>query len=294
MKKTKLMIALLAGLTLGACSNDNDELTPQPKQEPSFPLTIEVTENPMMQDGEEGNDATRSDITTGTSASFTSFNIDYVYGANSTGHKVSMRTGDNWEAGSWPTTAVETNAEVKWYAYTGGTFNLNEGTPYINFEVDENVAAQHDLLVATTSGTYSGTLGNLSFAFDHPCAAVRFWIKKSTNINDKTFTVSNIKLKNVIKDGKYYYGTKTWNKGTTSTEFTLYSGSGYTLPALPSNTYLEVTCSITNTNTSTVVHNDSYAYIPFQAAFAAGKKYDVKINIGKNSLYSGPNTLIIP
>jgi hypothetical protein len=57
-------------------------------------------------------------------------------------------------------------------------------------------------------------------------------------------------------------------------------------------TYLKVNCTITNTSTSTQVHS-GYAYIPFAATFVAGKKYNVKINIGKNSLYSGPNTKII-
>ena len=36
------------------------------------------------------------------------------------------------------------------------------------------------------------------------------------------------------------------------------------------------------------------AYVPFGTSFEKGKKYDVKINIGKNSLYSAPNTTIIP
>ena len=35
------------------------------------------------------------------------------------------------------------------------------------------------------------------------------------------------------------------------------------------------------------------AYIPFGATLAAGNQHDVKINIGKNSLYSSANTKII-
>ena len=60
-----------------------------------------------------------------------------------------------------------------------------------------------------------------------------------------------------------------------------------------SNTYLEVTCTITNTSTSTQVYSGT-AYIPFAATFEKGTKYDVKINIGKNSLYNSPNNKIIP
>ena len=325
MKKTKLMIALLAGLTLGACSNDNDELTPQPKQEPLFPLTIEVTENPMTQDGEEGSDATRSDITTGTT--FNSFNMSYVDlttpGKGGPIEASKSETGKWSSEGSWPYSARTNDYMVNWYAYTGGTFHPTgdesaSSEPYINFSVDETVDNQKDLLVATTAKKWSECNGNLSFAFDHVCSALRFWVKKSTNLNDKTVSVSSIVLKNVIKNGKYYYGTDSWTLGTESTDitdFTLYSGSPQTLgstdytamdggtpcylflvpqtltPWSPTgtlgNTYLEVTCSINGGASQT-------AYVPFGTSFEKGKKYDVKINIGKNSLYSGPNTKLIP
>jgi hypothetical protein len=251
--------------------------------------------------------------------------MDYKYSSTgSDGTSPETATKDiegKWSGGSWPGDAVSSNAEVTWYAYTGGTFNLNGGTPYINFTVEEAAASQHDLLVATASGTYSGTGGKLSFTFDHACSALRFYVKKSTNINDKTLTVSSIVLKNVIKDGKYYYGTQSWTLGTTSTDYTLLSSSqtlasdSYVLlngseddsylflipqtltawnpSGALSNTYLEVTCTITNTSTSTQVYSGT-AYIPFAATFEKGTKYDVKINIGKNSLYISLNNKIIP
>ena len=322
MNKTKLIFVLLTSLALGACSNsDDDELT---SQQPKFyPMTIEVTENPMVQDGKAESRPTRAAITT--TSTFTRFNMDYKYSSTgSDGTSPETATKDlegKWSGGSWPGDAVSSNAEVTWYAYTGGTFNLNGGTPYINFTVEEAAASQHDLLVATASGTYSGTGGKLSFTFDHACSALRFYVKKSTNINDKTLTVSSIVLKNVIKDGKYYYGTQSWTLGTTNTDYTLLSSSqtlasdSYVLlngseddsylflipqtltawnpSGTLSNTYLEVTCTITNTSTSTQVYSGT-AYIPFSATFAAGKKYDVKINIGKNSLYNSLNNKIIP
>ena len=318
MNKTKLIFVLLTGLALGACRNsDDDELT---SQQPKFyPMTIEVTENPMVQDG-EGGGTTRAAITT--NSSLDKFYMDYKYSSTgSDGTSPETATKDlegKWSGGSWPGDAVSSNAEVTWYAYTGGTFNLNGGTPYINFTVEEAAASQHDLLVATASGTNSGTGGKLSFTFDHACSALRFYVKKSTNIIDKTLTVSSIVLKNVIKDGKYYYGTQSWTLGTTSTDYTLLSSSqtlasdSYVLlngseddsylflipqtltawnpSGALSNTYLEVTCTITNT--STQVYSGK-AYIPFAATFEKGKKYNVKINIGKNSLYSGPGTKII-
>jgi hypothetical protein len=322
MNKTKLIIVLLTSLALGACSNsDDDELTPQ--QPKSYPMTIEVAENPMVQVGKAESRPTRAAITT--TSTFTRFNMDYKYsstGSDGTSPETATKVLEGkWSGGSWPGDAVSSNAEVTWYAYTGGTFNLNGGTPYIDFTVDENATTQKDLLVATASGTYSGTGGKLSFTFDHACSALRFYVKKSTNINDKTLTVSSIVLKNVIKDGKYYYGTQSWTLGTTSTNYTLLSSSqtlasdSYVLlngseddsylflipqtltawnpSGALSNTYLEVTCTITNTSTSTQVYSGT-AYIPFAATFEKGTKYDVKINIGKNSLYNSPNNKIIP
>lgn len=319
MNKTKLIFVLLTSLALGACSNsDDDELT---SQQPKFyPMTIEVTENPMVQDG-EGGGTTRAAITT--NSSFDKFYMSYVYGSEASSVPITATKGSEgkWSStGSWP----GTSDEVTWYAYTDGTFNQTEDAnklPYINFTVEEAAASQHDLLVATASGTYSGTGGKLSFTFDHACSALRFYVKKSTNINDKTLTVSSIVLKNVIKDGKYYYGTESWTLGTTSTGYTLLSSSqtlasdSYVLlngseddsylflipqtltawnpSGALSNTYLELTCTITDTRTSTQVYSGT-AYIPFNATFKKGTKYDVKINIGKNSLYKSPNNKIIP
>ena len=319
MNKTKLIFVLLTSLALGACSNsDDDELT---SQQPKFyPMTIEVTENPMVQDG-EGGGTTRAAITT--NSSLDKFYMSYVYGSEASSDPITATKGSEgkWSStGSWP----DTSDEVTWYAYTDGTFNQTGDAnklPYINFTVEEAAASQHDLLVATASGTYSGTGGKLSFTFDHACSALRFYVKKSTNINDKTLTVSSIVLKNVIKDGKYYYGTQSWTLGTTSTDYTLLNSSqtlasdSYVLlngseddsylflipqtltawnpSGALSNTYLELTCTITDTRTSTQVYSGT-AYIPFNATFKKGTKYDVKINIGKNSLYNSPNNKIIP
>ena len=327
MNKTKLIFVLLTSLALGACSNsDDDELTPQ--QPKSYPMTIEVAENPMVQVGKAESRPTRAAITT--TPTFTGFNMSYVYssGASSDPIVATKNSEGKWSStGSWPDAGIDT--EVTWYAYTSGTFHPTDEesasmSPYINFTVEEAAASQHDLLVATASGTYSGTGGKLSFTFDHACSALRFYVKKSTNINDKTLTVSSIVLKKVIKDGKYYYGTQSWTLGTTSTDYTLLSSSSssqtlasdsyvllngseddsylflipQTLTAWNpigalSNTYLEVTCTITNTSTSTQVYSGT-AYIPFAATFEKGTKYDVKINIGKNSLYNSSNNKIIP
>ena len=326
MNKTKLIFVLLTSLALGACSNDDEQVTQQPK---SYPLTIEVTENPLIPDGEEGGTATRAAITD--NSTLTGFNMSYVYGSEASSDPITATKGSE---GKWSSTGLwpGTSDEVTWYAYTSGTFNRTDDAkkdPYINFTVDENAATQKDLLVATASGTYSGTGGNLSFTFDHACAAVRFYVKKSTNLNDYTVSVSSIVLKYVVKQGKYFYGTGAWtltdnrsNYTLLSSAKTLGSGSGdyqllngsendsylFLIPqtltpwdhttaiaSATTQTYLEVTCNIIG-----ATNYSGTAYIPFTISTSEGnqtlqkgKKYDVKINIGKNSLYNNSGSLII-
>ena len=225
------------------------------------------------------------------------------------------------EAG-WPGDAYSSDADVTWYAWRASNNDAFHPTseesaslaPYIRFSVEEASAHQNDLLVAKTTKKWTECSGLLSFTFDHACSAIRLYVKKATNINTHTLLISNIVLHNVVKEGKYRYNSNDWELTGTSTNYTLFSGSNVPLNSdyqllngseddsylflIPqalsawnptgalSNTYLELTCSIDGAGSQT-------AYVPFGATFAAGKKYDVKINIGKNSLYSGPNTKII-
>ncbi len=311
---------LLSLLLFAACSSDNDEQVQQPQPEKSYPLTIEVTENPMTGDGE--NNSNRAAIIN--NSSLNGFNMYYVYGDPITsGERTATKNGDGkWTSDPWP----DGSASINWYAYTDGTFQLNGGNPYINFTVDEDVAQQKDLLVANTTASYTDNEGKLTFNFDHACAALRFWFKKSTNMSGYNLDIKEVVLCNVVNAAKYYYASGWGDLYSTRSVYTLYSSSSnYTLGSesyiaadggTPSylflipqtltawntttaideattQTYLKIKCTVTNTSTSTVIHNDTYAYIPFAATLAAGQKYDVKINIGKNSLYSGPNTKII-
>jgi hypothetical protein len=250
----------------------------------------------------------------------------YVYGNNSFSGDHPMKAEKDGD-GKWTTTSIwPTDAGydgvVTWYASTAGTFYLNENNPYIDFTVEDLATNQKDLLVAKSSGTWSGTGGKLSFTFDHACTALRFYVKKSTNLSDYTLKVSRIVLKNVVNKGNYYYGTGEWTLDGRSdftllnlnTEMSLVTGS-FTLlngnetdsylfmipqtltPWDPLNDiasvtdkcYLEIECEITKNNSP--VYSGT-AYIPFGAAFTAGNQHDVKINIGKNSLYSGTNTKV--
>ena len=143
-------------------------------------------------------------------------------------------------------------------------------------------------------------------------------MKKAKNLDGYTLKVSNIKLKNVVNSGTYNYGSGKWTLGTSRSDFALLStettlsSDSYTLlngdeensylfmipqtltawkpeQAL-SGCYLEIKCNIIDGETSKY---SGTAYIPFSAAFVKGYQHDVKINIGKNSLYSAQNTKII-
>jgi len=317
---------LLCLALCAACSSDNDEPVVVQPPVTSYPLTIEVSENPLIPDGQEARGETRASITTTTT--LTAFNLWYIYGGTWSGENPMTVTkngkGEWTTSASWPSDAVETDVEVTWYASTAGTFNLNEGDPYIDFTVEADAAKQKDLLVAKTSGKFSDYYTNgenvksLSFTFDHACTALKFYVKKAKNLDGYTLKVSNIKLKNVVNSGKYNYGSGKWTLRTSSSDFALLStettlsSDSYTLlngdeensylfmipqtlkawspeQAL-SDCYLEIVCEIIKDGNT--VYSGT-AYIPFSATFYKGYRHDVKINIGKNSLYSAQNTKII-
>ena len=307
--KSKLCILLLIATGLAACSNDDEVITAQER-----PITVTVSEKPFTAPTSNAAPvrSTRAAITT--TETFSAFWIDYVYGTEPSKRKATKTEGTWTVGGSWP----NTDSKVNWYAHSDGEFNLDKGTPYISFTVDENAAQQKDLLVSTLSTSYDECGGHLNFTFDHACAAVKFYAKKANNLSDYTLTVSNVKLSGVVKAGDYYYKTSTWTLGDEKSSYTLYDGTEKTLTnsdyealdatdapymfLIPqtltewtpstalANTYLELTCFISKDGSS--VFNGT-AYIPFGATLAEGTQYDVKINIGKNSLYNNSGDKII-
>lgn len=302
----RLCLLLCLGL-FAACSSDDDEQTPSKK---TYPLTIEVAENPLVNEGGEPV-ATKATITT--TSSLNKFYMSYMYAGGESSEKETA-TKDvidgKWKnsAGAelgWP--SVATDVTVNWYAYTGGTFYRTDDAdkkPYIDFTDEEYAFGQHDLLVATASGTYSGTGGKLSFTFDHVCSALRFLVKKATNLGTSTLTVTKIKLCNVKKNGQYYFNSGEWQSVQTEAEYTLYEGDSKSITdsyeylngsendsylfLIPqqltggtgtSETYVEVTWQ-SNYGTPT----SGVAKIPLTKTLAKGYQYDVKINIGRTTL----------
>jgi hypothetical protein len=319
MKLLKLFSLMLVATTMAACSSDDNDATSQRSEVRA--LSFEVSETPYAIPN--GSRITRAAI----ASSLDKFYLNYVYGSEPRTNGSSIETTKDgekgWKVGDGFTGWPDTENTVDWYACSENV-TFNTSGPYINFSVNETASDQKDLLVATASGTYAGTGGKLSFTFNHVCSALRIYVKKAKNLADYTLTVSEVKLCNVASQGYYYFNTSfntsSWTLGATKSNYTLYSGAGLTLgtesfvllgdssaPYLfllpqtltawsgsgaPANTYLELTCVI-NKNEGGEVHNGQ-AYIPFGAVLEKGYEYDVNINIGKNSLYKGNGTKIIP
>ena len=311
-----LLLISAAATFFVACSTDDE-------QEPSsarYPLTIEVQENPLVNPDANAR-ATRAAITS--TSSLTTFTLDYQYGAapNTGSMKATKGSNGQWTSGTWPYSAVEGNLAVSWYAHTDGTFYAG-ADPYVSFSVEKYASSQKDLLVATATSTYSETDGKLSFTFDHATTALRFYVKKATNLADYTLSITSVRLCNIINKGQYDYATSSWTPGNSRSYYTLYEGSAKTLgtadyealdasdapylfmipqtltawdgtTAITSATtqgYIQIACTISKDANN--VYSGT-AYIPFGATLSAGMQHDVKINIGKNSLYSDANAKII-
>ena len=204
-------------IALAACGDNDDAVTTpvEPAPTPRL-LTVEVSENPM-QDNEAS--AREMDLTAAatTTASLSSFSMNYE------GNKYDFtKTGSVWSPTTidWP---VPDDSKIDFYAYTDGSFIYNGGNPYVSFTMDENAFHQKDLLVATHKQiSYNDAKGKVSLTFDHACAAVQFQICQTKTVTEQkhSFTINSIVLKNVRKNGDYYYDSG-WTLGSNLTDLTL-------------------------------------------------------------------------
>ena len=203
-------------IALAACG-DNDDAVPIPIEPTPSPrlLTVEVSENPM-QDNEAS--ARVMDLTSAatTTATLSSFSMNYE------GNKYDFtKTGDTWSTFGWPVSDNDT--KIDFYAYNGGTFWWNSGNPYLNFTMNNDAFNQKDLLVATHKQiSYNDGGGIVSLTFDHACAAVQFQICQTKKVTDegKNFIINSVVLKNVCKNGDYFYNSG-WTLGSNLTDLTL-------------------------------------------------------------------------
>ena len=84
--------------------------------------------------------------------------------------------------------------------------------PYIHFNMDEGSGTTKDLLVAKQTDYFKHypdvtdpRNGHVNFQFDHACAAAKFFLVKTTKLNNVTVNVTNVSLHNVKNDGYYYF-----------------------------------------------------------------------------------------
>lgn len=205
-------------IALAACG-DNDDAVPIPIEPTPSPrlLTVEVSENPM-QDNEASARVMNRTAAATTTASLSSFTMNYT----DAWYNNFTKTGGTWSTADWPY-GVNENTKIDFYAYNAGSFQWNSGTPYVSFTMDEDAFSQKDLLVATHKQiSYNDTKGVVSLTFDHACAAVQFQICQTKKVTDegKNFIINSIVLKNVRKNGDYYYDSG-WTLGSNLTDLTL-------------------------------------------------------------------------
>lgn len=205
-------------IALAACG-DNDDAVPIPIEPTPSPrlLTVEVSENPM-QDNEASARVMNRTAAATTTASLSSFTMNYT----DAWYNNFTKTGGTWSTADWPY-GVNENTKIDFYAYNAGSFQWNSGTPYVSFTMDEDAFSQKDLLVATHKQiSYNDTKGVVSLTFDHACAAVQFQICQTKTVTEQkhSFTINSVVLKNVCKNGDYYYDSG-WTLGSNLTDLTL-------------------------------------------------------------------------
>lgn len=269
-----MMVACLAG-----CSSDDTEQTQ--KRETPRPMIVDVL------------GTTRAGAPT-TTATLSSFSMNYLQGNKYNFAKT--EPGETWSTNTWP--SVDTDQKIDFYAYTGGTFNYNDGYPYVSFTVEETVASQHDLLVAEHKQiSHNDAGGHVSLLFDHACAAVLFTVQITNTLRTQLggdLTVKSIVLKKVIKTGDYYYNTGAWTINDVNenyAEYTVTNGAitvtttpqevaqGY-LYMIPQTheadgtkgTYLEINYTKGN--------EAQQATIPLAIDWKAGESYPINIKLG--------------
>jgi hypothetical protein len=219
-----------------------------------------------------------------TTASLTAFSMNYE------NNKYNFKKGGSgWSpttTSPWP---VPDNTPIDFYAYNGGSFVWTENNPHVAFTAEENAGDLKDFLVAKHENiSYNDNSGIVSLTFDHACAAVQFYVYKEESA---TYSVSDIKLSNVIKSGDYYYNNAEnarWVLGGTTTYYTLTTTSIYDLSTTPQRLpcgwlYLipqsksDITIDVTyskNGGASTTKP------LTLSGTWEAGKQYTVNIRIG--------------
>lgn len=230
--------------------------------------------------------------------------------------------------GGWPDTAPN-NTLVTFYAYANvdvdtedydnNLFFLDKSSnqPYIIFGMDQYARSLNDLLVAQATDSWANCGGRLNLSFEHACAALEFYISKTSSLDDYTIDVSNVKIHNVPSVGFYYFNSGNWEAMTDYVEeYTVYAmdndaitvkkdadgkdlliGEGNYMFVIPqaltpwnkedsplssSGTYIEIKCKISK-NEEYIIGGASdwgSVYLPFEATLLKGRIQPFTIKMG--------------
>ena len=363
MRILKFFFCVLAASCMLACSSDDENeegaQTPADKTSKYLPINIEVAENPYTETAAAKTGKQKAPITF--LSTLNTFNLYYMYenglseddgeipysyngDGNGNGSAwIATHEKGKWNVGAegqygWPQDATQLDlgedVDVTWYAYANGNDNSNlhgmhTGSPYVNFTADELSTAQKDFLVSKLTLThkeyekeYNSTI---FFHFDHACSALRFNIKKATNVSTKQISVKELQLCNVKNSGRFYMNNYEWKNISGSGTYTLMSQDNHpltldeaeyktvfagTLDENKENAYLFMIpqeVSAWNPAGETLSYTSGAylkmlldiggtevtGYVPFSGKFWQGNKHEVNINIGKNSLYKSDGSKII-
>lgn len=206
----KKLLFLFSVIALAACGDSDDGVNTPPDVPSPRLLTVEVGENPMQDESANAREMTRTAAAT-TTSTLSGFTMNYTgsWSANFS------KTNGPWDTATWPT-KVDNTTPIDFYAHDGGTFQWNDGTPYVTFTMDENAFVQKDFLVAKHENiSYNDNGGKVSLTFDHACAAVQFYVYKEENTD---YTVNSIILKGMKNQANYSYSTG-WGTPGYSTEW---------------------------------------------------------------------------
>lgn len=255
MRIPKIVLWMLLVPFVLACSSDKDFEAPVPPSEPTptpqfYPLSISVGENPLVDDAPSSSNTGMFKAPITFLNTLEVFKLSYIYetGEGDDGEPYASGTtaedpvndgNGHWKNGEegtigWPPDASpggNDSIPVTWYAYANFTGNIvmsnDNKDPYLNFTVEEAATKQKDLLVAKKTDTWKSCKGVMFFRFDHACSAIKFFMKKATNISSHTIFVKDVKLYNIKNTGRYYLERETpWNNvdfSPTSTPSPYYS-----------------------------------------------------------------------
>lgn len=273
-RKNSLFIFMMAACLVACSSDDEPIVTPELR-----PLTVEITENDIVSTSTPQQAPTRADAAT-TTATLNSFSMNYQdsqYSFN--------KTNGKWSTATWPSD-VGNDVKIDFYAYNGGNLILNSSDHYVSFNMDDNAFSQKDLLVANNTVAYSDNGGKVALTFDHACAAVRFYIRKSV---DQPVIINSVELCGVSYKGDYHYVNSEWQSlsdkknytltNTSSIELTtekqlLPCGYMFIIPQSKEGRTLKVSYTVGGTQK---VHTFNLS-----GTWAAGHSYTININMGTN------------